>query len=100
MNLLKYLYYWWIQKSIRFDAKYPRPKKAKYQITWVNCTHKFNLTTYTKIENKDLVWEDFSRFYELMTSKGELEAYVFETYPNLVDFVWSWDDHKKYKSYV
>jgi len=31
--------------------------------------------------------EDFSRFYELMISKGELEAYVFETYLDLVNFV-------------
>lgn len=53
-----------------FIAKNPRPNKPKYQITWVNRTYKFILTIYTKIENKDLVWDNFLRFYELMTSKG------------------------------
>jgi hypothetical protein len=85
------------KKSIRFYAKNPRPNKPKYQITWVNRTYKFILTIYTKIENKDLVWDNFLRFYELMTSRGELEAYVFETYLNLVDFVWSWGYYKKHK---
>jgi len=58
-NFFLYLYYWWIQKSTRFDAKYPRPKKPKYQITWVNRTYKFIMTTYTNVENKNLMWEDF-----------------------------------------
>ncbi len=71
------------------NAKNLKPKKPKYQITWVNYTYKFILTTYTLIENKGLVWEDFSRFYELMTSKGELKSYDFETYLNLANFVWS-----------
>jgi hypothetical protein len=35
-KFLKYLYYWWIQKSIKFDAKDPRPKKPRHQIEWVN----------------------------------------------------------------
>lgn len=62
----------------------------------MNHTYKFILTTYTKIEDKD-VWDDFLGFYELMTSRGELEAYVFETYFNLVDFVWPWGYYKKHK---
>jgi hypothetical protein len=70
-----YLYYCWIQKSIRFDAKNPRPKKPKYQITWVNCTYKFILTTYTNIKDKDLVWEDFLGFYEFMTSRGDYKKH-------------------------
>jgi hypothetical protein len=44
------------------------------------------MTTYTNIKDKDLVWEDFSGFYELTTLRGELEAYAFKTYPNLMDF--------------
>jgi hypothetical protein len=43
------------------------------------------------------VCEDFSRFYELMISRGELEAYIFETYPDLANFAWSWGDYKKNK---
>jgi hypothetical protein len=36
----------------------------------------------------------FLRFYEFMISRGELEAYVFETYLDLTNFVWSWGDYK------
>jgi hypothetical protein len=32
-----------------------------------------------------------------MTLRGELEAYVFKTYLNLMDFVWSWGYNKKHK---
>ncbi len=32
-----------------------------------------------------------------MISRGELEAYAFETYHDLVNFVWSWGDYKKNK---
>jgi hypothetical protein len=53
--------------------------------------------TYIEIENKDLVWQDFSRFYEFMISGGELEVYVFETYLDLINFVWSWGDYMKNK---
>jgi len=63
----------------------------------VNHTYKFISKTCIKTKNKDLVWEDFSRFYELMISMGELEASVFETYPNLTNFVWSWCNYKKNK---
>jgi hypothetical protein len=35
----KFLYYRWIQKSIQIDSINPRPKKARYCITWVNCTY-------------------------------------------------------------
>jgi hypothetical protein len=62
----------------------------------VNHTYKFISTTCIKIEDKDLVWEDFIGFYELMISRGELEAYVFETYPDLTNFVWSWGDYKNF----
>ncbi len=34
----KHLYFRWIQKSIRFDVRDPRPKKPRYQIAWVNHT--------------------------------------------------------------
>jgi len=32
-----------------------------------------------------------------MISRGELEAYAFETYLDLTNFVWSWGDYKKNK---
>ncbi len=63
----------------------------------MNHTYKFILTTCIKIKNKDLILEDFLGFYELMISRGELEAYAFETYHDLVNFVWSWGDYKKNK---
>ncbi len=63
----------------------------------MNHTYRFIPITYTEIENKDLVWQDFSRFYDFMISGGELEAYVFETYLDLTNFVWSWGDYMKNK---
>jgi hypothetical protein len=45
------------------------------------------LTTYIKIKDKDLVWEKILGLYEFMISRGELEAYVFETYLDLANFV-------------
>jgi hypothetical protein len=62
----------------------------------VNRTYKFISTTCIKTEDKDLMCEDFSGFYELI-SRGELEAYVFETYLDLTNFVWFWGDYKKNK---
>ncbi len=59
----------------------------------MNHIYKFISIACTKTENKDLVWEDFLRFYEFMISRGELEAYVFETYIDLTNFVWSWGDY-------
>ncbi len=35
----KFLYYHWIQKSIWIDSRDLRPKKPRYQITWVNRTY-------------------------------------------------------------
>jgi hypothetical protein len=32
----KLLFYRWIQKSIQTNSKDPRPKRPRYQITWVN----------------------------------------------------------------
>jgi len=32
----KFLYYYCIQKSIRINSKDPRPKRPRYEITWVN----------------------------------------------------------------
>jgi hypothetical protein len=61
--------------------------KPRYQIAWVKCTYKFILTTYIKIKDKDLVWEKILGLYEFMISRGELEAYVFETYLDLANFV-------------
>jgi hypothetical protein len=43
------------------------------------------------------VWEDFLGFYEVMTSRGEFEAYAFKTYLDLMDFVCSWGDYRKHK---
>ncbi len=43
------------------------------------------------------MWEDFSSFYEFMILGGEHEAYVFETYLDLTNFVWFWGDYKKNK---
>jgi hypothetical protein len=63
----------------------------------LNHTYRFIPITCTKIENKDLVWQDFSRFYDFMISGGEIEAYVFETYHDLINFVWSWGDYRKNK---
>ncbi len=91
------MYYQWIQKSIRSDVKYLRPKKPRYQIAWLNHTYRFIRIAYTEIENKDLVWEDFLGFYEFMILGGEVEAYVFETYPELMNFVWSWGDYRNNK---
>jgi len=43
------------------------------------------------------VWEDFLGFCEFMISRGEHEAYVFETYPDLTNFGWFWGDYRKNK---
>ncbi len=43
------------------------------------------------------MWEDFLGFYEFMISRGEHEAYVFETYPDLTNFGWFWGDYRKNK---
>jgi len=63
----KLLFYRWIQKSIQTNSKDPRPKRPRYQITWVNHMYRFILTVCTSTTDINLVWEDFSTFGILST---------------------------------
>jgi hypothetical protein len=44
------------------------------------------------------VWEDFSSLWDLIDKNDELTSYAIESYPNLIDFVWSWVDYRKDKN--
>jgi hypothetical protein len=93
----KFLYYCWIQKSIRTNFKGPRPKKPRYQITWVNCTYQFILIACTSTSDINLMWKNFSSFWDLISKDDELTSYAIEFYLDLIDFLWSWVDYKKDK---
>ncbi len=86
----KYIYYCWIQKSIHRSYKITAPTKGKYQLVPTNHTLQFVPTTCTNTSDVNLnKWDEFSYFYALITSSTKLEFYALETYPNLINFLYS-----------
>jgi hypothetical protein len=49
-------------------------------------------TSYTSTINVDLVWEDFQRFYELISSTPISQSHAIQKYPNLTRCV-THNDH-------
>jgi hypothetical protein len=93
----KFLYYRCIQKSIRTNSKDPRPKRPRYEITWVNDMYRFIPTICTSTIDINLMWEDFSNFWDFINKNNELTSNAIETYLDLIDFLWSWVDYRKDK---
>ncbi len=62
----KYLDYCWIQKSIVWNVASRNFKKAKDQLSHINRFYTFLPTTCTIIEDVDLDWDDFAKFYKLL----------------------------------
>ncbi len=44
------------------------------------------------------MWEDCSNLWDLIGKNDELTSYAIESYPNLIDFIWSWVDYRKDKN--
>jgi len=64
----KYLDYHWIQQFIVQSVGSRKFKKARDQLTHINCSYKFLPITYTSTKDVDLMWEDFANFYALIYS--------------------------------
>jgi hypothetical protein len=52
---------------------------------------------FTKIIDQNLDWDDFKCFYVFITPSPKLKAYAIETYTNLLEFLASWENFKKFK---
>jgi hypothetical protein len=57
--------------------------------------HSYSLHSLVDI---NLVWEDFSNFWDLISKNDKLTSYVIESRPNLTIFLWSWVDYRKDKN--
>jgi hypothetical protein len=86
----KYLDYRSIQQSIIWNVRSRIFKKVGDQLGNINHLYRFLFTTYTSIENVDLVWEDFAILYIFIYSIITLCEHAIDTFPNLLFFLDSW----------
>jgi hypothetical protein len=82
----KYLDYHWIQKSIIRNVTSRRFKRARYQLSHINHFHTFLPTICIAIEDVNLDWDDFVKYYKLLYATIEISKYVIAKFPNLLTF--------------
>jgi hypothetical protein len=59
-----------------------------------NQSLKFTPITYASTIDVNLVWDDFTNFYAIISYNETLESYAFLKYPRLTYFLKSWDKYK------
>jgi hypothetical protein len=92
-----FLFYCWVQSSIIWRYNLGNHNKEIFYPTPRIHNLLYTPTTYTKIIDQDLVWDDFELFYALITSSQQVETYAFQTYPDLSYFLESWAKYKRLK---
>jgi hypothetical protein len=89
--------YHWILKSIIQNAALRSFKRAKDQLSHINCIYIFFPTTCTSAQDIDLIWDDFLEFYNLNYFSVALLEHAIARFPNLLHFLDSWVVYKEEK---
>ncbi len=85
-NFQKYLDYRWIQKSIVCNAVSRSFKRAKGQLSHINCFYIFLFIACITIEDVYLDWNDFAKFYKLLYYTITIHEHVLTKFSNLLRF--------------
>jgi hypothetical protein len=86
-----------IQKSIVWNVASMIFKRAKNQLSRMNCSYTFFSTTCTKDFGLD--WGDFAKFHKLLYSTVAMHEHVIAKFRNLLHFLDSWVIYKEKKAY-
>jgi len=68
----KFLYNYWVQKSIIHKYNLGSHKRGKFYLALRNCNFLYTLIACTKTTYQNLVRDDFEQFYALITSSQQL----------------------------
>jgi hypothetical protein len=94
-----YLNYRWIQKSIIQNVASRSFKRARNQLNHINHSYTFFPIACTTIEDVDLNWNEFVKFYKLLQSIIAIHEHVIAKFPNLLHFLDFWVVYKEEKKY-
>jgi hypothetical protein len=72
-------------------------KRARDQLNHINRSYTFLFTTCTTIEDVDLDWDDFTKFYKLLYYILTILEHDITKFLDLLHFLDSWVVYKKEK---